>query len=359
MADTPPLVEVPSVPEGQSQPIHNYVSADSAQEASAQARGTGALSAAPRIVNTGGKFPLPEEPATESSHLAFVDFLAFSIRPAGKSSISWLSPFLLDLFSIPILRPLNKGGYGYDTMYDMSGFGILASGGESQRGTVYVGLTGKGCTRISNWPAVRHFLEHYGATLKRVDVAHDDHHGATLSIRKALRWHREGQFNSGGRKPSIEPVGDWLTPGSPKGRTLKIGRRENGKFCRIYEKGKQLGSPASPWVRAEVEFKDESRVLPYDMLTRPGDYLAGAYPCMAYLSATQEKIATITKAAKISYEASVHHARLMVGKLLNVMMEKNDGDASKVVNELRRGGIPRRLEHYADWLPLNKAGSAE
>lgn len=359
MPASPFASDLPSVPEGRLSQIEHVPAAHDAPITGALARGEGALSAAPRIVNTGGKFPPPEERASESSHLAFVDFLAFSIRPAGKSPVNWLSPFLLDLFSIPSLRPLNKGGYGYDAMYDMSGFGILAAGGESQRGTVYVGLTGKGCARISNWPAVRHFLEHYDATLKRVDAAHDDHHGTTLSIRKALRWHREGQFNSGGRKPSIEPVGDWLTPGSPKGRTLKIGRRENGKFCRIYEKGKQLGSPVSPWVRAEVEFKDESRVLPYDMLTRPGDYLAGAYPCMAYLSATQEKIGTITKAAKISYEASVHHARLMVGKLLNVMMEVNEGDASKVVNELRRGGIPRRLEHYTDSLPLDTTGSAE
>jgi len=359
MSASPFASDFPSVPEGSPSRIEHGPAAQDASITGARARGEDALSAAPRIVTTGGKFSFPDDPSSESNHLAFVDYLAFTVSPRGKGAINWLSPYLLDLFAIPTLRPLNKGGYGYESLYDMSGFGVLAYGGESQRGTAYVGLTGQGCSRVRNWPAVWHFLEHYEATLTRVDVAHDDHDGTTLSIGKALRWYREGLFNSGGRKPSIEPRGDWLTPGSPKGRTLYIGRRQNGKFCRIYEKGKQYGSPISPWVRAEVEFKNENRVLPYDMLTRPGDYLAGAYPCMAYLSTIQEKIKTITKAANISYAASIQYARLMFGPLLNLMMELNDGDATKVVSELRRGGIPRRLQYFADSLPQTKAPIVE
>ena len=58
----------------------------------------------------------------------------------------------------------------------------------------------------------------------------------------------------------------------------------NGKMLRIYEKGKQLGDSESPWVRVEAELRNKSRVIPWDALTRPGSYLAGAYPCLAYLS---------------------------------------------------------------------------
>jgi DNA relaxase NicK len=35
-------------------------------------------------------------------------------------------------------------------------------------------------------------------------------------------------------------AGDWLTPGSPGGRTLYIGSKKSAVFLRIYEKGKQL-----------------------------------------------------------------------------------------------------------------------
>jgi phage replication initiation protein len=95
------------------------------------------------------------------------------------------------------------------------------------------------------------------------------------------------------------------------------------------------------------------------MLTLPGHYLAGAYPCFAYLSHTQEKIKTITKAVNISYDAAVHHARQVVGRLVHVMMQMNGGDAFAVINELKREGVPRRLKNYADFLPqIIDGGSA-
>ncbi|MFH1818414.1 MAG: replication initiation factor domain-containing protein [Pseudomonadota bacterium] len=278
--------------------------------------------------------------------------------PPSDDSLGWLFPYLTDLFGISALLPKNKGAAGYKTSYDMNGYGLLALGGKGQRGTVLVSLTGKGCTRINNWPAVQHFLEGHRARLKRVDVAHDDLQGTTLNMESAVLWYHGGGFNSGGRTPEHSTRGDWLTPGSPKGRTLYVGNRANGKYCRIYEKGKQLGEPSSPWVRGEVEFKDESRVLPYAMLTQPGDYLAGAYPCLAYLSHAQEKIKTITKAVSISYDASVHHARQTVGRLVNVMMQMNGGDAFAVLNQLKREGVPRRLKNYADFLPMIIDGGA-
>lgn len=332
--------------------------AHSASVQSAQARGTSALSAAPRIVTTGGKFSSPENPSTPS-HLAIVDFLAFTIVPPSDDPLGWLFPYLTDLFGISALLPKNKGAAGYKTSYDMNGHGLLALGGKGQRGTVLVSLTGKGCTRINNWPAVQYFLESHCARLKRVDVAHDDLQGESLNIESAVLWYHGGGFNSGGRTPEHNTRGDWLTPGSPNGRTLYVGNRANGKYCRIYEKGKQLGNPVSPWVRGEVEFKDERRVLPYDMLTRPSHYLAGAYPCFAYLNHAQEKIKTITKAVNISYDAAVHHARQVVGRLVHVMMQMNGGDAFAVINELKREGVPRRLKNYADFLPqIIEGGSA-
>ena len=39
------------------------------------------------------------------------------------------------------------------------------------------------------------------------------------------------------------------------GRTLQIGCRSSDKLLRAYEKGKQLGSANSDWLRLEVELK--------------------------------------------------------------------------------------------------------
>ncbi len=46
------------------------------------------------------------------------------------------------------------------------------------------------------------------------------------------------------------------------GRTLYIGKRENGKMLRIYEKGKHLGNPVSSWVSVELELKGKNRIIP-------------------------------------------------------------------------------------------------
>ncbi len=52
---------------------------------------------------------------------------------------------------------------------------------------------------------------------------------------------------------------------------------------RIYEKGKQLGDPESPWVRWELELHNTDREIPFDVLLQPGRYVAGAYPATAPL----------------------------------------------------------------------------
>jgi phage replication initiation protein len=41
-----------------------------------------------------------------------------------------------------------------------------------------------------------------------------------------------------------------------EGRTWNFGSRQSDKYCRMYDKGKQTKS-ADPWVRVEVEMKDE------------------------------------------------------------------------------------------------------
>ena len=249
----------------------------------------------------------------------------------------------------------NKGWFGYKHRFDLGGFGILAHGGESQRGSYHVEINATGCAHVQDWEKVRAWGEAHGATITRVDLAHDDIEGETVSISAAREWLEAGDFSTNGRPPNASLIDDL---GSCKGKTLYIGNRQSGKLCRVYEKGRQLGYTSSSWVRVEVELRNKSRVIPWDVLANPGHYLAGAYPCLSFLSVVQEKIRTITKAVTVTYESAVNNARQMVGKLVNVMMQFHSGDAFAVVNDLKREGIPGRLENYAGFLPQVFAGGS-
>jgi phage replication initiation protein len=181
--------------------------------------------------------------------------------------------------------------------------------------------------------------------ITRIDLAHDDFGGQTVSVAQARAWYDEGHFNTGGRTPEARLVDDL---GSDKGKTLYVGHRQNGKLCRVYEKGKQLGDPQSPWCRAEVEFRAKSRVIPHDILVRPSDYLAGAFPCLAYLSLRQDKVRTLKKSAEIGYRRVVECLRTQYGPALNLMLRVEGGDPFAVLEQAMRPGTPKRLAN----LPL-------
>lgn len=302
--------------------------------------------------------PVPLD--TASPEVAHIDWLALSFSPAkGEGdSIAQLLAQLAPLLGLPCIPAVSKGrGWnGYTTRHDLTNgqdvpLGLIASGGERQRGTIHVELNAHACALVQNWHDFKAWVDENAARLTRSDLAYDDLEGQTFTMQKMADWYQQGEFNCGGRQPSHTLAGDWLADSSPSGRTLYIGKRENGKMLRIYEKGKQLGDTASPWVRVELELRGKNRIIPSDVLINPGKYLAGSFRCLNFLSIVQEKIRTITKAATISYARAVEHARLMVGKLVNVMMMVAGGDAFQVISELNRDGYPERLKNYADFLP--------
>lgn len=290
---------------------------------------------------------------TAPHQAALIDALSFSVKPA--SHIEQPSTWVLDELSrfIPIkqccYKP-RKGGYaGFKFAADIEGIGLIAWGGERQRGTVHFSMMGGGCSAIHDMQGLQRWLQQHQAKLKRVDVAHDDFEGHHYSMQWAIEQYHTGGFNAGGRKPKHHCFGAWLDDenNEHKGLTLGIGNRASGKYCRIYQKGKQLGDASSEWTRLEVEWRDQDRDIPYDILTKPGQYLAGAYPCFAGLAAIQSIIKTVSKAAKIVYEKAVENAKQQVGKLINVMLRVEGGDYAAVVNKLIREGVPKRIEPWS------------
>jgi phage replication initiation protein len=280
--------------------------------------------------------------------VAQVDALAFTVTPPADEGPKWVLREMACFLEIESPKA-GRGCFGFkESMRFGDGAGLIAWGGRSQRDRVYFSIQGKGCGMVDNWPALSAWLEAHCANLKRVDVAYDDFAGQTVNIDWAIEQYERGGFNAGGRKPKHQVHGDWLSGGEgAHGRTLGIGNRASGKYCRIYEKGKQLGDPVSRWTRVEVEWRGQDRVIPYDVLTRLGQYLAGAYPCLSFLNVEQSRIKTIAKGGTIAFDRAVENARQQTGKLVHLMMQVYGGDYALVVDKLKREGMPSRIDPFS------------
>jgi phage replication initiation protein len=294
-----------------------------------------------------------------SPHAAIVDALTFTIVPPDDQSMPWVVGQMRQFLPIGAdgIKHRSSGGAGFKqsaevgTRRDLRDFDSLALvrwGGVSQRGRVLFSMMGKGCSLVSDWPGLAAWLQHHRARITRVDAAHDDVEGALVSIEWAVEQYRAGGFNAGGRTPCHGVAGDWLDgPASKSGRTLYVGNRASGKLCRVYEKGKQLGEPCSLWTRIEVEWHSQDRVIPFDVLTRPGQYLAGAYPCVRLLSTEQDRVRTQAKGALVSFDKAVENGKQMAGKLVHLMLRVYGGDCGEVVQRLRREGVPSRIVPFS------------
>lgn len=164
--------------------------------------------------------------------------------------------------------------------------GYVMAGGKStsQARTVHVNLFGAACLHLrhANYVPLRGWLERVGGWITRADIAVDVFEGADISA--CLDAYSRGDFDVRGKRPQENMVGAWHSGHS---RTFQVGKRETGKCLRVYEKGDQLfgHEAADPWLRYEVEFRSSARVVDLDVLTRPADFFAGAYPFCAALVA--------------------------------------------------------------------------
>ena len=209
--------------------------------------------------------------------------------------------------------------------------------------TICVHLTGEACNSISKkgYERLSNFLFEARAKITRVDLAYDDYDGIR-NIETALEYWQKGLFKNGGRPPKMAQMGNFIKPDG-SGRTVYIGSRQSGKMARIYEKGKQLGDQFSDWVRWEVELKSAKRIIPHDILTRPGEYLAGMYPALEWIEEIQDVIETIKKEAHIAYDVLIDSCKKAYGRLLYVMRELGNS-AEQIIEKLERtDAIPSRL----------------
>lgn len=289
---------------------------------------------------------------------AFIDWLAFSVWPPEGHDIDWLMGMLDEIFNIPPSnwKETDRGWSGYQHRIQLTDLGLVAYGGTSQKGSIHVELNANACRFVKNWNDVYEWGNTYTTNITRVDLAHDDFTGQQINIENGLEWHKNGKFNNNGRPPAAKFIDDL---GSGKGKTLYVGQRTNGKLLRIYEKGKQLGDPASAWARAEVELRNKSRSIPWDVVLTPGSFLAGAYPALRFLSSTQSRLDTIHRSKDIQYLSLIKNVRRQHGKSINFISLIHPDDPKAVLSLLRRDGIPKRFNNYKHLLPQFKEAEDE
>lgn len=344
----------------------------------AAAAAKAAAVAAPPLGNTGGKSKLPDTekfvsvggeikavPARRGwgGDAAFIDWVNVVVHESTFETPQTFAEFLEvipdtpvtddglilvvshvveSIFGFAITKVLPKGIHFYQRSYAMEGadgqkYGVVGHGG--QRNTILISISGEGCTAArEGWELrLKSFLEKsHDGHITRIDLAYDDYTGQTFSVDGLEKSYDEGGFNCGGRNPDIELRGNWKNP-TGKGRTIYVGSRENGKFFRGYEKGKQLGDPASLWVRCETAFRSVDRVIPFDVLLHAGQYLAAAYPVLNGICQRQERILTTQKSVQASYERIKTWLKHQCGAALH-LMHQIEGNSDAVLNEIMREG---------------------
>ncbi len=243
--------------------------------------------------------------------------------------------------------------------------GIVHAGHTSK--TVLVTISGQGCL-IANagWETrLQWFLSGVNGWLTRVDLAYDDYEGSIFPVRQMREKAKEGAFTKR-RPPKLEVRGQWeqadhQTESDPQkvelrgqwdqsdpnnaGLTLYIGCRSSGKLARIYEKGKQLGMPESPWVRFEVELHSSTFQLTLEMLTSPTKYFAAFYPCCEWIEQGGERcpMEYKVKCAFGSIQHSMDWIRHQAGGHL-AYLRQNYGDKELLDLLERKDGIPKALK---------------
>jgi len=319
---------------------------DNDQKARAQAAPPGApgASPSPRLVTRG------ESETTRPN--AITDWLSFTVAESCyRRPLDWVS-VLADCAQVPELThdipERGVAGFTHSAPIiipcerERVTVGKIAWGGDSQKGRVYLSLSGTLCARIRMWEPLSLLLMLSEARITRVDLAHDDIDGVR-SVDHAVELYDAGRFNAGGRNPMCEMQGDWKQV-SGKGRTFYVGRKAHGKLLRVYEKGKQLGDPTSPWVRWEVEFHNRDRWIPYEVLTEPARFLAGSFPALEFVSDVRTPIRIQRKAVHASLEHLTHWLSQSYGKTLNALRLQGL-DAEDILAHLLRPGLPNRLQH--------------
>ena len=77
-----------------------------------------------------------------------LDYLSFTV-PAGD--VDAIVREACGFLGIESVENRNRGMFGYSASRDLGGYGVVAYGGDAQRGTVLISVNGEGCRRVADF----------------------------------------------------------------------------------------------------------------------------------------------------------------------------------------------------------------
>ncbi|MBI4390062.1 MAG: replication initiation factor domain-containing protein, partial [Nitrospinae bacterium] len=293
---------------------------------------------------------------TANPKAADVDWLHIVFRMKNTfANVDRVDRVLRETLGFGIAKELPYGRFNYARQLVLEDQKTLfLVGGEHQRDTAMIAIPGSALQFMDLEKVRRLGADKLQGWITRVDLYADFLEGE-YTVDQAVKDYQAGLYNSGGRKPSHRYVGPLEATEGSEGRTLYIGRRENGKLVRVYEKGKERGigsGPLSKWVRAELELHGscpetkKGRVIPWDILTRPGCYLAGSCKALAFISETCDKVKTVAVKVVSSLITAVKHAKRISGRVINVLRDMGYSP-SQIIKLLCRDDFPDWYEKKA------------
>ena len=177
-------------------------------------------------------------------------------------------------------------------------------GGNSQRDWVRFDMPGAGCGWVQSWQHFDTFADMVDCEIVRMDIAFTTSDPLVVSDSKVVQAFEAGKFCCGGRPPAMRSL---VSSDPCAGKTRYIGKRENHKFLRCYEKGWELMKDLPDYAeflrkpgvriavdylgdvnvqdlyRVELELKNVDKYIPWTAICRRDDVFAGAYPFCAEL----------------------------------------------------------------------------
>lgn len=307
----------------------------------------------PRLFIESGKIKEVLQTKPTSRDVCLIDWINFTLHKdtfywcnTDNDVVYYFDQHLRYMAGFGITEQRKTGAYMYEKAYTIGeNYGIFCIGG--QRDTILCSLNGNGCSFArQDFAQLLHLFlgESTQPRITRIDLAYDDFDSATYSIDSVINNYNSGGFNNGFRKPKFSQVGNWnnTNDDNNSGRTVYIGTRTSGLFCRVYEKGLQLKNLSlKDWVRVEVEFKSTDRIIPFDILLNPQDYFAGAYPALNNHSQKQSRIDTYKHEISSDLNHRITWAKRQLGNLIYTMQQQGYTD-SAIVQTLSKDDFPQK-----------------
>lgn len=285
-------------------------------------------------------------PAEKVRQKTFVDWLGFRTQDGPADCIDALREAYGPAGSLVRAAPKKRGKQGFERsdglfLGDVA-IGDMSFGGEAMRGWVWIELTGKGCSWVDDWNVCEDSVSQLRSfQYKRVDIALDTFK-REVTHESVIEAHTSGMFTTSGKPPSMRSI---VPADLREGRTVYVGKRDQPKFLRAYEKGFEVikemhdldmeyihGVRVADWFRLELELKAKNNHLPDDLIENRDQFFAGAYPYLQSVLDVEPQVLRISRERHVQrkLDGMLEVIRKQYGDTLFTALSAYQGDIGAV-----------------------------